>query len=102
MTSILFCSICHDYWKCDAILQCPWLSLHDEANCSQQCSSPSYPIPCDCNKEGNMTSEGRKFSDYVCYTESRKFLLFFIFVNVTIAVKLSKLDYVSKDCLIVT
>ena len=46
MTSTLFCTRCSDdssdaieEWECDGEIQCPWLSPHDEANCSQQCSS---------------------------------------------------------------
>ena len=80
MTSTLFCrTTCPDYWKCDGYIECPWLSPHDEANCSQQCSSSSWwgPIPCACNKPlGNMTCEGR---GYVCYRESGKLLVLFYF-----------------------
>ena len=77
ITSILFCRTCFDFSKCDGYINCPWLSPHDEANCSQQCSSSKYgPIPCDCNKPGNMTCgallEQKKF---VCYGESGKFLV---------------------------
>ena len=90
MTSILFCRTC---WKCDGLIDCPSLSPHDEANCSQQCSTPwSGFIPCDCNKLGNMTCTG---SGGVCYRTSGNFLVLFYFVNgtmtnfgnVTIAVK---------------
>ena len=38
MTSTLFCRTCYDRWKCNGYIDCPWLSPHDEANCSQQCS----------------------------------------------------------------
>ena len=75
MTSILFYSTCYDSMKCNGFIDCPWLSPHDEANCSQQCPS-SYPIPCDCNKQGNMTCEG---NGNVCYEESGKLLVFFYF-----------------------
>ena len=58
ITSILFCRSCEDHLKCDGYIQCPWLSPHDEANCTQQC--PSWlPIPCKCNKARNMTCEGK-------------------------------------------
>ena len=89
MTSTLFCSTCS---KCDGWINCPWLSPHDEANCSPQCSpSPRFvlifglnisitwygPIPCPCNKPlGNMTCEGR---GRVCYRESGKLLVLFYF-----------------------
>ena len=93
MTSTLFCTRCYDYWKCDGLIDCPWLSPHDEANCSQQCSSSSWwsssnvhhtsllrmagTIPCACNKPlGNMTCEGR---GQVCYRESGKLLVLFYF-----------------------
>ena len=74
MTSILFCSVCS---KCSGYLECPWHSPHDEANCSQQCpSSWRESIPCDCNKPGHMTCEGR---GHVCYIESGKLLVLFYF-----------------------
>ena len=79
MTSTLFCTRCYDGWKCDGVIECPWLSPHDEANCSKQCSSSSGwgSIPCACNKPlGNMTCEG---SGYVCYRESCKLLVLFYF-----------------------
>ena len=92
MTSTLFCRTCYDDdWKCDGVIDCPWLSPHDEANCSQQCSSPRFvligghnisspsyePIPCACNKPlGNMTCEGR---GRVCYSEYGKLLVLFYF-----------------------
>ena len=89
MTSTLFCRICDDSWKCDGDIDCPGLSPHDEANCSQQCSSSSIYegsgstsppwgyIPCACNKPpGNMTCEGR---GRVCYSESGKLLVLFYF-----------------------
>ena len=86
MTSILFCGRCDDGLKCGGFISCPWLSPHDEANCPQQCPSSSddqssiwyntFFIPCDCNKPGNMTCQGRGF---VCYTESGKFLVLFYF-----------------------
>ena len=44
MTSTLFCRICYDSYKCDGWIDCPWLSPHDEANCSQQCSSPRFEL----------------------------------------------------------
>ena len=73
VTSILFCSICDE---CSGWIECPWLSPHDEANCLQQCSSSYYPIPCVCNKLGNMTCavEGG-----VCYSASGKLLVLFYF-----------------------
>ena len=75
MTSILFCRTCY---KCDGVIDCPWFSPHDEANCSQQCSSSWWgPIPCDCNKPGNMTCEG---GSQVCYRESGKFYDLFLFL----------------------
>ena len=91
MTSTLFCRTCYDddRLKCNGVIDCPWLSPHDEANCSQQCSSPlityyqDYSIiykdsgfPCACNKPGNMTCEGR---GRVCYRESGKLLVLFYF-----------------------
>ena len=93
MTSTLFCrTTCPDSLKCNGLIQCPWLSSHDEANCSQQCpSSPRFvlifginisspwwrPIPCACNKPlGNMTCEGKGL---VCYRESGKLLVLFYF-----------------------
>ena len=82
MTSILFCRTCYDSWKCNGYTECPWLTPHDEANCSQPCSSSMYgPIPCDCNKPGNMTCN-RKFgqSGYVCYLKSGKFLVLNFFL----------------------
>ena len=84
MTSILFCRAmaCNDSMKCNGEIDCPWLSPHDEANCSQQCSSSRYgPIPCDCNKPGNMTCN-RRFgrSGYVCYRKSGKFLVLCFFL----------------------
>ena len=76
MTSILFCRTCPDKLKCDGFINCPWLSLHDEANCSPKCRWP-VSIPCDCNKLGNMTCEGRVGqSGHVCYSGSGKFFLF--------------------------
>ena len=109
MTAILFCSTNPnpDDSKCNGIIDYFWFSPHDEANCSQQCpSSSSYPIPCDCNKLRNMTCAGKT---WVCYNASSKlFVLFYFckrtmanFGNVTIAVKLNKVSFVSKDCLIV-
>ena len=75
MTSTLFCTRCPDILKCDGVIQCPWPSPHDEANCSQQCSSSYGLIPCACNKPlGNMTCEGR---GWVCYRESGKLLVLF-------------------------
>ena len=78
MTSTLFCRTCDDIWKCNGLIDCPWLSPHDEANCSQQCSSSSsWYIPCACNKPlGNMTCEGW---GRVCYSESSKLLVLFYF-----------------------
>ena len=86
MTSTLFCRACDDDWKCDGWIQCPWFSPHDEANCSQQCSSSEFiildriltsgSIPCPCNKPGNMTCEGW---GRVCYSESGKLLVLFYF-----------------------
>ena len=112
MTSILFCRTCDAYFICDGRFDCPWLSPHDEANCSQQCLSPgSGPIPCDCNKPGNMTCGGRnEHENYVCYGKSSKFLALCFFVNVTmsnfgnvtIVVKLNKVSFISKDWLLVT
>ena len=77
MKSILFCSTCDNYYKCDGLINCLQLSPHDEANCSQQCSSLLWPgpIPCGCNKLGNMTCE----SGLVCYRESGKLLVLFYF-----------------------
>ena len=77
MTSTLFCRTC-DILKCNGWIECPWLSPHDEANCSQQCSSSLWrPIPCACNKPlGNMTCAG---SGQVCYRESGKLLVLFYF-----------------------
>ena len=83
MTLILFCRSCNDSVKCDGKIDCPWLNFHDEANCSQQCPS-RYSIPCDCNKAGNMTCEGK---GTVCYNKPGKYLTFFIFVNVSITSK---------------
>ena len=77
MTSILFCTRCHDSLECDGRINCPGFSPHDEASCSQQCSSPWYgPIPCDCNKPRSMTCKGR---GRVCYRESGKLLVLFYF-----------------------
>ena len=79
LTSILFCSprTCPDDWKCDGMIDCPWLSPHDEANCSPQCSSSNFgPIPCACNKVRNMTCSG---GGLICYRESRKLLVLFYF-----------------------
>ena len=87
MTSTLFCTRCYDDYKCDGRINCPWLSPHDEANCSQQCSSSfdegsssgsgsGSSIPCACNKPGNMTCEGW---GGVCYSESCKLLVLFYF-----------------------
>ena len=75
MTSILLYSSC---LKCDGEINCPRLSPHDEANCSQQCSlsKEGYRIPCDCNKLGNMTCKGRGL---VCYRKSGKLLVLFYF-----------------------
>ena len=62
--------ICNSYYKCDGYIDCPWLTPNDEANCSSQC--PSYlPIPCDCNKPGNMTCG--KYG-YVCNLNSGEHL----------------------------
>ena len=72
MMLILFCCRCYDSWKCDGKIDCPWLSPHDEANCSQQCPSSNWRIPCDCNKLGNMTCQG---DDRVCYEEFSKSLV---------------------------
>ena len=79
MTSTLFCTRCHDSLKCDGYISCPWLSPHDEANCSQQCSSSTWhgSIPCACNKPlGNMTCEGK---GAVFYHEYGKLLVLFYF-----------------------
>ena len=77
ITSILFCRRCPDSWKCTGWINCPWLSPHDEANCSQQCLSPRFGrIPCDCNKLENMTCEGE---GRVCYFKSGKLLVLFYF-----------------------
>ena len=47
---------CQSDYECDGLIDCPWLTPNDEANCSSQC--PDYfPIPCDCNKPGNMKCE---------------------------------------------
>ena len=74
---ILFCNRCSDSLKCDGWINCPWLSPHDEANCSQQCPLSLYsPIPCNCNKPGIMTCEG--FGP-VCYSEYSKLLVLFYF-----------------------
>ena len=110
MTSILFCRTCHESSKCDGYISCPWLSPHDEANCLQPCLSLRWPgpIPCDCNKPRNMWCGGQ---GRVCYRKYGKFLILFCFCknvsltdfgNVTIAVKLNKVSFVSKDSLIVT
>ena len=80
MTSTLFCRTCPDDWICDGWIECPWLSPHDEANCSPQCpcSSSLYgSISCDCNKPlGNMMCAGY---GRVCYRESGKLLVLFYF-----------------------
>ena len=74
MTSILFCRSC---FKCDGSIQCPWLSPHDETNCSRPCPFTRYTdIPCDCNKLGNITCAGK---GGICYYESGKLLVFFYF-----------------------
>ena len=80
MSSILFCRTCPDILKCDEEIDCPWLSPHDEANCSQQCPLLEWEgIPCDCNKPGNMTCEGRVWQrNYVCYTMWGKLLVLFL------------------------
>ena len=105
MTAIMIYRKCDDdYNKCNGEIDCSWLSPHDGANCSQQCSV-LWSIPCDCNKPGNMTCEG---SGWVCYGESCKFIILFYLVNViminclkvSIVVKLNKVDFVLKDCLI--
>ena len=105
MTSILFCRSC---FICDGNIQCPWLSPHDEANCLRPCPFTRYTdISCDCNKLGNMTCAGK---GGICYYESRKLFVFFYFCNVTmtnfgnvtIAIKLNKVSFVLKNCLIVT
>ena len=90
MTSILFCRKCDDINKCNGMINCPWLSPHDEANCSQQCSLPRIelirdydipvlwfgPIPCACNKPlGNMTCARGQ----VCYHKFGKLLVLFYF-----------------------
>ena len=74
ITAIVFCRNCDNQSKCDDNIDCPWLSPHDEANCSKQCSSCN--VPCDCNKPGNMTCEGR---GGVCYPKSCKFQVLFCF-----------------------
>ena len=75
MTTILFCSTCHDSLKCDGEINCPWHSPHDEVNCGQPCSSSlSGPIPCDCSKPENMTCAG---AGRICYRESGKLLVLF-------------------------
>ena len=91
MTSTLFCRTCDDSLKCDGKINCPWLSPHDEANCPQQCqpclqsilligsrniSIGWRPIPCACNKPGNMMCAG---FGQVCYRESGKLLVLFYF-----------------------
>ena len=77
MTSTLFCRTCYDYWKCNGYIVCYWPIPHDEANCSQQCSISWWgPIPCACNKPGNMTCAG---FGRVCYSESGKLLVLFYF-----------------------
>ena len=66
--------VCDISNKCDGSIQCPWLTPNDEANCSSQC--PSYwPIPCDCNKPGNMKCEQR---GRVCYNESGMTLVVYL------------------------
>ena len=108
MMLILFCRTCIDYWKCNGKIECPWLSPHDEANCSQQCPW-SDDIPCDCNKPENMTCELKRTLNNVCYYKSCEFLvLFYVLknimnnvVNVTIVIKLNKVSFFSKYCLIV-
>ena len=79
MTLKLFCKTYYVRWNCDGEIRCPWISPHDEANCSQQCLSSWYgPILCACNKPGNMTC---KEESWVCYREYCKFyvLVFFLF-----------------------
>ena len=79
MTSILFCRTCNDSSKCTGYISCHWLSPHDEANCPQQCPS-SRPIPCECNKPGNMACAERVGQrGYVCYDKSCKFFVFCFF-----------------------
>ena len=78
MMSILCCRNCNNL-KCDGSINCPRLSPHDEANCSQQCPPSPYwsdPIPCDCNKPGNMTCEAWGL---VCYDKYSRFLVSFYF-----------------------
>ena len=75
MTSILFCTRCGDGLKYTGYIEYPWLSPHDEANCSRQCPS-WYSIPCACNKPRNMTCEGK---GGVCYRKSGKLLVLFYF-----------------------
>ena len=85
MTSILYCRECPDRLKCDGVINCPWLSPHDEANCSQQCpSSWSFkPIPCDCNEPENMMCEGSVqewvHRNRVCYLKDCKLVVLFYF-----------------------
>ena len=69
MMSLLFNrrSICRSDFKCDGYIDCPWLTPNDEANCSPQCPS-DLPIPCDCNKPGNMKCKQRGFSA-ACYRD---------------------------------
>ena len=71
---LMFCSrLCTipAHFYCDGRIDCPWLTNHDEKNCSQ---CPSFrPNRCDCNAVGNHTcivdSTGVRTT---CYGDSRK------------------------------
>ena len=76
MMSLLFnCRLnCSSHYKCNGYIDCPWLTPNDEANCSSQCPS-DYPIPCDCNKPGNMKC---KQEGPVCYENFGKVVVIYL------------------------
>ena len=60
--------------KCDGFINCPWLTPHDEANCSQ-CPSDRHrqTYSCDCNKPGKFTCEGY---GRTCYNDAGKIFVY--------------------------
>jgi len=58
---------------CNGIIDCEWLTLNDEAECTE-CPS-QYPNRCDCNKKGNFTCDWKEKegSNYLtCYSDESK------------------------------
>ena len=60
---------CEESWYCDGIIDCPWLTPNDEANCSDCPSNSSMRCKCNNKEKFSCESSGEDWNALTCYNE---------------------------------